>query len=110
MNDIELLGRPWYDSALLLGLAAFFIFEAVLLWRGTRLGWAMTAKCAAMAYLFGIGLVLPIVPNHLQDDALTLARVMALVSLGWAVVELWRMRRMRQNFHAIENDDYETET
>ena len=110
IDTIEaLLGRPWYDSLLLVALAAFFMFEGLLLWRGTRLGWAMTAKCAAMFCLFGVGLTLPLIPAPYRDDTLTVVRVLALLGLGWAVAELIRMRRRRQRFQVIENDDFETE-
>ena len=108
--NIELVfGRPWIDSLLLLALAAFFAFEGALLWRSTRLGWAMTAKCVAMCYLFGVALILPLTPTTMRDDLLTVARVLALLGLGWAVIELIRMRRRRQRFTVVD-DDYETET
>lgn len=105
MGEFEILDRPWFDALLLFALGAFFLYEGILLWRSTRLGWAMTAKCAALSYLFFLALILPLLSDPWATRMLVLARIAVIVAVVWAVRELRAMRRRRQSFVIREDDN-----
>lgn len=95
--DVVWFGRVWYETALLAFLVAFFAIEMVLLWRKTRLGWAMTAKCAALILVFGFALANPppYAPVTLTTVGVAL-RVLLVLALSWVIYELAAIRLSRR--------------
>lgn len=81
-----MIPRPWYDSALLLYLVLFFLVEAAVIIRESRLGWSMFFKCLSLAATFLYGYVLAFVT--VPSDVLMAIRVALCVSLTGAVNEM----------------------
>ena len=88
-------GRWWYDTLLVAFIIVFFVLEAFLLFRRSRLGWAMTGKCVALVAIFSYSLLNPTVPLRAEDvsSGAVVVRVLLGVSLAWVIYELWALRR-----------------
>lgn len=90
-------GRWWYDTLLLAFVAFFFFLEALLLYRKSRLSWAMTAKCIALMAVFSYSLANP---PPLAKEAITqgavLVRIGLAIPLLWVIIELGNIRRVNR--------------
>lgn len=95
---LVIYGRYWYDFLTLTWVVAFFLIEMVLLFRNSFLGWAMTAKCLALAAVFTYAISMP--PLVLPPENVTilgaLVRSVLITILGLVIIILIIMRLHRE--------------
>lgn len=98
LATLVVYGRYWYDFFTLAWVIAFFLIEMVLLFRSTLIGWAMTAKCLALAGVFFFALTHPAAALPPEDVTLesVAVRVMLIVVLGFVIAVLIWMRLRRE--------------
>lgn len=91
---LVIYGRYWYDFFTLAWVVAFFLIEMLLLFRSTAIGWAMTAKCIALALVFSYAIINPPYPLVAEDVTVgsALVRAVLIIVLGYVIVVLIWMR------------------
>lgn len=94
-NDtIVIYGRYWYDFVTLASVIAFFLIELLLLFRNSIIGWAMTAKCLAVAFVFLYALLNP--PVTLPEEEVSVgAALVRIVLIGVLVTVIGVLLWMR---------------
>ncbi len=98
LATLVVYGRYWYDFLTLAWVIGFFLIEMVLLFRNSLLGWAMTAKCLAVAAVFAYALTMPpvVLPPENVSIGAFLVRSVLIAVLGAVIVILLWMRWRRE--------------
>lgn len=87
------MGRPWYDTLLILYLIGFGLFLAWAFERTSRLGWALTAFYVTLSAGFAHALLSGVWPPLSATTWIgTAVRVALCLAITWAVVEVARRR------------------
>lgn len=97
LATLVVYGRWWYDFLTFAVVVAFFLIEMLLLFRNTLLGWAMTAKCLALAMVFSYAILNPPVKLPPEDVSIGSAAIRAvLITVLVAVITILSVMRVRQ--------------
>lgn len=91
------------DFAILGYIAFFGLLSALLIVREGRLGWALFCKNLTYSLAFGyaaLGLVFPVLHTyeHLRDGI----RILIVITLTWAIVELLYARYLLWRQHGVD--------
>lgn len=93
-NTLLILGRYWYDVALVLYLVFGFLIEAMLIEREPgfprwwHVGWAFTDKKLSLVALFAYALTLPAPPLRDAPIEGRIFRLWVAVAITWEIAAL----------------------